>query len=469
MVTTLLERDLEGLRAAVAQLEAPTDAFEIRLDAVDRPIPPRSLRQLTRKPLVATNRRPQDGGTYEGPEEARLAQLEEAHEAGFNYVDLEAGVNLAIPEEHLIRSVHDFQATPKAEEIVRRGRTLARNGACFKFASLVRTLPDTLELLKAARKLRAEGLRCAIMGLGPFPRALAVLVGNEFVYAGGRTPAPHQPRLEELQRVLDHWGRPAPEEQLFLVVGSPIHHSLSPRLHNAAFSANGLPAAYGALEVATRKELEAVIDAASELNLLGLSVTMPLKEHAFELSPARTPEAERARAANCLKLDGRTVRAHNTDGLGATRVLASLTQGLARPRVLLFGTGGAARGILSQVRTADFTIAGRTPEKREALAREFGVPGVPLEVGRETMRSFDVVVNATGSDEPVTIRGYAGRVFDLQYGDAPTAWEAQARAERLPFAGGRDLLLHQGLLAYEFWTGQAAPAPAMAAALGVTP
>lgn len=238
IIATLLEPDLEHLTSAFQEFEDLADAFEVRFDAFhDRPSPER-IRKATRKPLVATFRRAGDGGSYEGPEEARLATLEEAYRAGFDYVDLEVGHTLPIPDHRLIHSIHDFHATPPADDIVRRAHLVARNGGTFKFASQVQAFQDTMELLKATRTLRREGTHCAILGLGDHPRALGLLLGNHLVYAGARRNAPGQPSLQDLRATLRHWGDPSPHGSLYLIIGQPVEHSLSPRLHNAAFQAD---------------------------------------------------------------------------------------------------------------------------------------------------------------------------------------------------------------------------------------
>lgn len=101
MVATLLEPRLADLRAAIQSLDDPADAFEVRFDALQEPVPPADIAKLTRKPLIATARRPADGGNYRGSETQRLQLLESCLNAGFRYVDVEAGTSLPVDEERL--------------------------------------------------------------------------------------------------------------------------------------------------------------------------------------------------------------------------------------------------------------------------------------------------------------------------------------------------------------------------------
>lgn len=465
MVATVLEGTPSGVAAAIGELEARADAFEIRFDALKRPAEPGAIRRLTRKRLIATCRRPSEGGAYRGAEHDRLALLESAAQAGFDWVDVEGPTQLPVAEERLIRSFHDLRSTCSAKDLARLGRSLAARGARAKIATRVRNFEDVVELLVSLRQLRNQGVAASVMGLGAFPRPLAHLLGSDLVYGGARAPAPGQPRLDELLHELDHWGRPGPASELYLVVGSPIAHSLSPRLHNAAFRAVGRDASYGALEVRTAEELRHLLERAVGLGLLGLSVTAPLKEAAFDAVDQRTPEAASAGSVNCVRFDGGLSIGHTTDGAGAARVIEGLLGRRPKPpRALLIGSGGAARAILACAPAVTFVVAGRDARRLAQLNERFRVETISLK--RARAEGFDLLVNATSVPEPLPIGSHRGALFDLQYGEAATAWERHARAHQLSFAGGRELLLEQAVDAFAFWTGRPAPRDAMAAAVG---
>lgn len=454
IVVTLLESSLAGLRTAIAEYDDVADAYEIRLDALSEPTEPDKLRALTEKPLIATCRRADDGGTWRGDDEERLARLAACLDAGFDHVDIEADTRLDAPAPHLIRSVHDFDETPHADDLVDRMTSLAADGATPKAATRVRHLADTLEILCACRRLQRDDVPYAAMGLGDFPRPLLPLFGARFVYGGGRRNAPGQPNARTIATTLAHWGTPTAASDLYLVVGSPIDHSLSPRIHNAAFRAHAIDAAYGALEVGGARDLQRLVRAAPRLRLRGLSVTAPLKQAAYKLADELTPEADTAESVNTLSVeDDGTVAGHNTDGLGARDVLDARFPRLgANARVLLIGAGGAANGLLAAWRDRNVSVAARRESARDQIELGFGVQTLSIEDAAKRLSAYDLAVNATSVQDPLPLGEYRGGLFDLHYADEPTVWERHADTHKAPFAGGFDLLVAQGRRAFAFWT-----------------
>lgn len=467
-IATLLGPRLEDLEAERLELDPECDAFEVRLDSLTEDVPPSRLRTLTAKPLIGTNRPRREGGGHAGPEEARLAALKACLEAGFEYIDVEGDLPIEAPEARLIRSRHELRGTPPDPAIASWCATRAAGGARPKFVAATASLHASVQVLAAARLLQRKGIAAAVTGLGEFPRALLPLFGVDTIYGGGAHRPPGQPRLAEINATLRHWGNPRSASNLFLVVGAPVMHSLSPRLHNAAFQATSTDAAFGALGVHRGSDLQILLEAGRRLALQGGSVTSPLKDAAYQLITARTPEAEAAAAVNCFRNKGDEYEGHNTDGLGARTVLARLLSG-SSGRVLVLGAGGAGRAVAAGSRGFDVTLAARSPERLRAAARSLGVATMPL--GEATARAprFDVVVNATSVMEPIPVDGGTNALFDLHYDSVPTPWEEEARRASRPFAGGRELLLEQGLLAFEFWTGRPPPGDVMRAALEVAP
>lgn len=467
MVATLLEDDFDGLRRAMRDLDGDADAYEVRFDALRTAVDPAEVRRLTSKPLIATCRRPEDGGKFAGGEPARLKLLESAHKAGFEYVDVEDAAPVHVPAEHAIHSRHDLKTTPGVTELVRRAKELSRGrGGHVKHASPIDSFVDTLNILEAIPAAQAQSVNASLMGLGEFPRALAHLVGNEFTYGGGRRNAPGQPSLASIRATLRSWGDPAPAQNLLLVVGRPLAHSLSPRIHNAALRALGINGAYGALELRNEAELAMLLRRGPTFGLHGLSVTAPLKEDAWTRVDRSTPEAQAAKSVNCIKLDRGYTLGHNTDGVGAQRVLERLLKVGRSDRVMVIGTGGAARGIISGVKGPRFAVAGRSAMDLRRFADDFKVETIPLDVAPIRYPEFSVLINATSVEDPMSLEGFRGALFDVHYGGQATAWERHAKAKKLAFAGGRELLLEQALPAFEFWTGQAAPRDVMMTALG---
>jgi len=272
------------------------------------------------------------------------------------------------------------------------------------------------------------------------------------------------------------------QARLFGVFGDPVDHSLSPAMHNAAFAAAGLPHVYLRYRVPAAL-LPAAVREARVLGMGGLNLTVPLKEAVLPLLDALTPEAERIGAVNTILFSagGRLV-GDNTDGRGFLAALGGRVR-LRGARAVVIGAGGAARAVataLGRAGCARITVANRTRARGERLAERLSrlggaviatVPLVALERG-QVLEDATLVVNAT----PLALAGAGPRVrwaatprgclgVELVYAARPTPFlVAAARAGRRTL-GGAHMLLHQGALAFEAWTGRRAPRAVMARAL----
>jgi shikimate dehydrogenase len=272
------------------------------------------------------------------------------------------------------------------------------------------------------------------------------------------------------------------QARLFGVLGDPVDHSLSPAMHNAAFAAAGLPHVYLRYRVPA-VALPAAMREAKALRMGGLNLTVPLKEAVLPLLDAITREAERAGAVNTIVFsrDGRTL-GDNTDGEGFLRALRGRI-GFRGARAVIIGAGGSARAVgaaLCRAGCAAIIVANRTVARGERLAERLArlggaairvVPLAALARG-DVLESAALVVNATplglaGARLRVRYAAAPGRCLfvDLVYAPRPTPFLAGARRAGRPTLDGAHMLLHQGALAFEAWTGQRAPRDAMARAL----
>lgn len=269
---------------------------------------------------------------------------------------------------------------------------------------------------------------------------------------------------------------------LFGVLGDPVDHSLSPAMHNAAFAAAGLPHVYLRYRVPPRA-LAAALDEARALRMGGLNLTLPLKEAALPLVDRLTPEAERIGAVNTIVIERRGGRlvGDNTDGRGFLAALRGRVA-LRGATAVVLGAGGSARAVGTALvgAGARVVIANRTAARGEQLAaRLAALPGA--RVGTVPFRARDLdaalataalVVNTTPaglSGARLPIRpGAAPRsclFVDLVYGPTPSRFLLRARRAGRRTLDGSLMLLHQGALAFEAWTGRPAPRAAMARAL----
>jgi shikimate dehydrogenase len=261
------------------------------------------------------------------------------------------------------------------------------------------------------------------------------------------------------------------------VIGSPVHHSLSPAIHNAAFAAAGLDWAYVAFEVAAGGGA-AALDAMRTMGLGGLSVTMPHKDDVAAAADTRSATVERLGAANCVVPQGAgRLRAENTDGAG---FVASLRDAGVDPdglRCCVLGAGGAARAVvlaLAEAGAAAVVVVNRTPangERAAALANAAGRFVLPVGAAG-AVAGADLVVNATpigmgeGNASPVegSWLGAGQVVADLVYHPLETPLLQAAAATGCRTVDGLGMLVHQAALAFEAWTGEPAPLAAMRSA-----
>jgi len=272
-----------------------------------------------------------------------------------------------------------------------------------------------------------------------------------------------------------------PEPRLFGVLGDPVDHSLSPAMHNAAFAALGLPHLYLRWR-ASPAELPVALAEARRLGVAGLNLTVPLKESVLPLLDTMTPEARRIGAVNTVVFSAGRLTGDNTDARGFGRSLRGRAR-VAGARVVLIGAGGSARAVGASLVTAacaEIIVANRTPARGQALAawlRRLGarrVESVPLAALRDgaPLERARAVVNTT----PLGLarRAMAVRVaaaprsclfVDLVYGATPSPFLVTAARAGRPTLDGAAMLLHQGALAFQSWTGRRAPLDAMAAAL----
>lgn len=260
------------------------------------------------------------------------------------------------------------------------------------------------------------------------------------------------------------------------VMGDPVAHSLSPRLHNAAFDALGIDWVSVGFRVPAGQAAGA-LDGVRALGLAGLSVTMPHKQAVAALVDELEPDAALLDAVNTVvrRPDGRLVGA-STDGAGFLDALERATG--SRPagwRCAVVGAGGAARAVvlaLARAGAAQVLVVNRSAGRAEAAAALAGPAGAVA--GPGDLRGCDLVVQATpvgmagqapGSPVPASVFGPGQVAVDLVYHPATTAFLADAAAAGASPLGGLGMLVHQAALAVDRWTGRIAPREAMWAAV----
>ena len=251
----------------------------------------------------------------------------------------------------------------------------------------------------------------------------------------------------------------------YAVMGNPVAHSKSPRIHTLFARQTGQDMDYTAIRV----EPAGLASAVGEFHAnggRGLNITVPFKEDAWALAVQRSERAELAGAVNTLVLDAAGKHfGDNTDGVGLVRDL-TLNHGcaLTGKRLLLVGAGGAAQGVIEPLLTehpALLVVANRTAAKAVALARRFcglgRIEGCGLD-GPDG-QSFDVIINATAASLSGTVPALPASVvsadtwcYDMMYGDEPTAFVRWGRERGAAHSvDGLGMLVEQAAESFYLW------------------
>ena len=266
----------------------------------------------------------------------------------------------------------------------------------------------------------------------------------------------------------------------YAVIGNPIGHSKSPKIHLTFAETTGESLEYIAIE-GQADTFESTVHAFRAQGGRGMNVTAPFKLQAFALATDRLDRARLAGAANALKFDGDRIWADNFDGVGLVNdIQRNLGVPMTGKRVLMLGAGGAARGavlpFLAQ-RPTELTIANRDLNKAQTLVREAGKHSNLRAVGYRDIadKRFDLVVNATsaslrGELPPVSPRvfGEDALAYELVYGKGLTPFLRLAQnAGVSKLADGVGMLVEQAAEAFVWWRGVRPDTRAVIAALTI--
>lgn len=261
---------------------------------------------------------------------------------------------------------------------------------------------------------------------------------------------------------------------VFAVFGDPVEHSLSPVMHNAAFSALGMDCVYHKFRVAKEDLKDAVLGAKS-MGFGGVNLTIPLKEKALEIVEP-DPNAEAIGAVNTIEFADEALLGHNTDGMGAANALKSSGAVIPGSSVLILGAGGAARAVTYQLALggAKVTIANRTVERAEELAQNVASVGHAVGCGLEELPGLaadsNIVINTTSvgmhpnTDQTLLTSDmmHPGQViFDLVYNPLRTRLLREAEKAGAITVDGVRMLVLQGAESFRIWTGVEPPVDVM--------
>lgn len=525
----------DAMRAVRRAITAGTDGVELRLDAMPDVTDEQVMMLLAEMPddrhAMLTIRSRDEGGQFDGPDADRVSRLI-ALGPLFDSIDVEAAlwqrsanirqkIMLAIERPAHEPSPLDVadgavgardETAETASEPASRGRRvlilshhdtrgrpprlsaelldLVQEARCdvIKLAWAARSLRECFEAFELMRDRHKPIVAICMGDNGLISRLLAPKFGAWAAFAAvddESAAAPGQLTLDELKRRY-RWDAIGPRTAVFGVIGDPIGHSLSPAVFNAAFEAAGIDAVYAPLWVRPGYEsfkafmVEAL--ARPWLDLRGLSVTSPHKEHALRFVTEQggrvDDPARRIGAVNTLSIeaDG-ALAASNTD---AAAVIAALCAGtrvtppqLRGTPVAILGAGGAARAAAAALREigAEVTVYGRSRARADALAADLDCRAASWE--ERHSHAAQVLINCTpigqSPDEnaiPIDASSLRGDmiVFDTVYRPRRTRLLIETQACGCRVVEGLEMFLHQAAAQWRAWTGRDAPLPVMRSA-----
>jgi len=323
-----------------------------------------------------------------------------------------------------------------------------------------------LWLLKSLRRTDTDAY--ARGPLGFWNRLLALQLGAPAIFGAVAPNASFEPTVVKL---IDDYGLPnvTPVKELFAIIGNPVFHSLSPRLHNASYRAMGYGALFVPLLVDSFTEFWREFVLSKTLDALGfpingMTVASPHKEEALWAATNVSAMSRQAEAANILVRNNGWWNADTTDPDVVYAANRQRSVNVREKRAAVIGCGGAGRAIAAALLEsgAGVTLINRGAERGEHAAALLGLRYVPLP--DFDAHGYDIVVNATpvgrDTDEiPFKIErlNHEAVVIDLVYGSRPTPLVGNTRARRQVAIDGRDVLLTQVRHQFQMMTGREMP------------
>lgn len=481
--------------------EAGADLVELRIDELSDPAQVAQLAKESILPAIVTCRPTWEGGKSELDDEARAALVQAVISAGARYGDLELQTLLRIPltdafdASRLIASSHDFVGRPaRMENII---LDLNKSGAAInKIVWTARSIRDNIEAFDILQTRSKPTIALCMGEAGLLSRVLAKKFGAFLTFASldaSSGTAAGQVSIRDMKR-LYRWDSITPQTRVYGVVASPVAHSMSPAIHNAAFDEIGEEAVYLPMLVQSGYEsFKAFMEEFANykpLHLRGLSITIPHKENALrylqEKGASIDPVAAEIGAVNTIIIDrdadqNPILRGINTDHLAIVQTICTALKinedDLVDRRIAVIGAGGTGRTAVAALARLGATVVvyNRTMERAEALAREFN-----NKVGRVVAARFEklcdscchIYVNTTSvgmhpnvDQSPLGDRipnfSADALVFDTVYNPPNTRLLQQARAAGATIVGGIEMFVRQAAAQFEAWTGKSAPAAVM--------
>lgn len=436
--------------------------------------------------LIYTLRSKVEGGNFEGSADERQQRLLEIGK-DYDLIDLEGDRDLqaeiltAIPPDKRLISWQG-PATDYATLRRRLEELSAIEARVYKLVPMGRQAGDEMAALALLKLAGRSDLVAYTTGKTSFwSRLVAPYFGMPMIFGTiGKQPwAAGEPTVSQL---IEEYNLPRlmPLREIYGIVGDPVQHSLSPRLHNAAYRALGYPALFVPFHVESfsdfwRDVVEEGTMEALGLSMRGLTVISPHKETALSNVTATSAMVQRAGSTNIFVRNNGTWKADTTDPEGVVAAISQRGFSLEGKKVAVVGCGGSGRAIAAALDQAgaDVTLVNRGLERGLHASQLLGLPFRPL--SEFAVNGYSLIVNATpvgrdNGDLPFELTGLSRDVVivDLVYGAKTTRLIASALALGSIAIDGREVLYLQVRRQFHLMTGQEMPADLVSQILGMT-
>ena len=245
----------------------------------------------------------------------------------------------------------------------------------------------------------------------------------------------------------------------YFVIGNPIDHSLSPKLHNHWFKENNIDAIYEKKKI-EEKNLQNIISEIKEKKINGINVTVPFKKSVIPYLDKLSREAEQTQSVNTIILKNENLVGHNTDISGFTKAIRSLNFDIEGKKIFILGAGGVVPSIilaLNKMNVSKIIISNRTKKKAEDLKLRFHNLNV-LDWG--DIIDFDIIINATslGLNKETINLDFSNfknnkLFYDVIYNPAETNFLKEGRKLGNKAENGKLMFIYQAFEAFKLWHG----------------
>ena len=245
----------------------------------------------------------------------------------------------------------------------------------------------------------------------------------------------------------------------YFVIGNPIDHSLSPKLHNHWFKENNIDAVYDKKKI-DENDLENIITKLKKKQINGINVTVPFKKTVIPYLDKLSPEAEQTQSVNTIILNNDNLVGHNTDIVGFSKAIKKLNFDIKGKKIFILGAGGVVPSIifaLNKMNVSKIIISNRTKKKAEELKSQFHNLEI-LDWGE--INDFDVIINATslGLNKEFINLDFSKFVndklfYDVIYNPEETNFLKQGKKLGNKTENGKLMFIYQAFEAFKLWHG----------------